>query len=224
MAYCRVVVKPGFYRTQANLREGQQGEGIGDTVVRGDLLESLEVPKGQVFVIVGDCRGEVRLNESAGLHILGDLGARVTIEGDGEMVVGGDVGVGGTILSNRIGIVMIGGDLQGEVISTGMLQLWVLGSMSGSVQTGTPSTTVHVMGDMSGRLKPFQKPSPLTLDVHGYMSEAALNAILENPYTEVSASIGYSDIPVGIHFGGRIGALGEPVGEWVVHRQRSTGQ
>jgi hypothetical protein len=106
---------------------------------------------------------------------------------------------GAVIEAENIQRVFVGGDLKGTIHSTGSLKISVDGTFHGIIYTGDPSTNLSVKGDFKGQLKPQRTAGLLYLDVQGFMSYRALDAISQQRYTQFDACVGTSDRPPGIY-------------------------
>ena len=186
--------------------------------VGSDSKEPLVLAEEQPCRIDGDCLAPIRAPEVGIVHILGDLKSTVIVGGQSEVVIAGSVAPSGAIVADGITRVLVGGDLEGTVVSSGSFMAWVNGSLRGQVETGTPMTELHVVGDFTGTLEPQEKGALLDIDVHGFMAQAAVDAILAHGYTSARFSIGLSDAEPGLRFGGPVNHS-ELTASWVVHKQ-----
>jgi hypothetical protein len=148
---------------------------------------------------VADCLADVVAPHGSVIHVYGDLRARVTVSGQCEVVVAGDVGPEGAIDGDGIVRVFIAGNLRGAVRNRGSSRVWVRGDLCGEVDTGSPSTQLHILGDCRGAIRPTAKPSLLYLEVGGFMPFELLERTAAVGYTEFNAVVRKSDRPAGIY-------------------------
>jgi len=221
VAYVSILDDPGFYKTLSQDQLGVLSPSSWGQRIDSDLTAPIEVGQSRQCRIEGDCLANIRALESGVVHILGDLSATVVVDGQGEIVIGGSVTETGRIVADGITKVLVGGDFRGQAVSSGSLMMWVHGSLTGDVETGAPSTDLHIMGDFTGSVRPHEKGALLAIDVHGFMAESDVTAILEHGYTDANFSIGISDVSPGVHFGGLLEGMKRLTGSWVVHRQDS---
>ncbi len=146
-----------------------------------------------------DCTTDMGWNDSPCVHIRGDLDATLTVAGQAQVIIGGSIRPRGKIQGQEFLNVFVGGDMAGSVATTGSGVYWINGNLTGQVVTGNPSTNVSVMGHWTGSLRPAGDVSLLWVDVNGFMSHAALEAIADLKYTQFNATIGASDEPEGIY-------------------------
>jgi hypothetical protein len=172
-----------------------------------DWLRSLR-PQTQPLTITGeneileirDCHANVTAPDGTTIHVYGDLDARITVTGQSEVVVAGDVLPGGVIDGDGIIRIYIAGRLQGEVVNRGSSVVWVGGNLSGRVGTGEPMTQLNVLGNCAGVINPVVgEPALLHLEVCGFMPFALLERTGAVGYTEFHAVIHRSDCPAGLY-------------------------
>jgi hypothetical protein len=174
-------------------------------------------------LIGGDCRGKLTLQNGGLAQIYGDLSSTVEIGDQGEVVVGGNLMPGAAIEADGIHHIFIRGDLNGTIRSPGSLHIWICGNFGGEIQTGDPSATIYVAGDVSGQIAPLAGASLLYLDVDGYVPYEILRATAAHGYTDFNASIGFSDQPPGIYppdFAERASHCHDC--RWTIHRTRES--
>lgn len=135
----------------------------------------------------------------AAVHIYGDLSARVSVSGQCEVIIAGDVLPGGSVHGDGIVRVYIGGSLRGEVVNKGSSRVWVCGDLLGRVVVGEPICQLFVNGDCLGVIEPTGDPSLLYLAVSGFMPFAALNRTAAVAYSQFNAVVHQSDCPAGFY-------------------------
>lgn len=165
----------------------------------GDLKAPQSFKTESTVLIKGDCGANLSLLQGGVVHIYGDLAKTIDLRGQGEIVIGGDVLPGAAIDADGIQTVFVGGDLRGDIHSKGSLKIWIRGNLIGTIQTGDPSTDVHVQGDLIGPLKPTSEGGLLYLDVDGFMPYGALELLSRMKYTEIRAHLAVSDHAPGIY-------------------------
>jgi hypothetical protein len=168
----------------------------------GELLFSPAFTDKASVLIEGDCRTNLSLTSGGLIHIYGDLANTITIRGQSEIVIGGHILPGAAIeLDEARGIahVFVGSDMSGTISSRGSVTVWIGGNFGGDLQTGSPSTRIHIEGDASGRVEPIHEAGLVYLDVNGFMSYRDLELIGNHNYTELNASLGISDRPPGFY-------------------------
>ena len=188
------------------------------TESKGNLKEPVEADKEAVVIVRGDCMADITLKGNGFIHVYGDLHAMIRTIGNVqcEIVIGGEIRPTAKIEVEGITRVFVGGDVKGNVVSRGSLFLWVDGDYDAALETGTPITNLHVMGDFKGSMKPFTQAALAFVDVRGFMASDKVKAVAEQHYTQFQASVGFSDQPPGLYPTPRA----EPnMAHWVVHAQ-----
>jgi hypothetical protein len=222
VAYVHVIDDPAFYMTLSQNRFGVSSQAGWSRRIDSDLDQPIEVAQHQQCRIEGDCRADVRADRSGIVHILGDLTATLVVDGQPEIVIGGSVTESGGIVASGITNVVIAGDFRGKITSSGSLRLWVHGSLTGRVETGTPSSDIAVMGDLTGTIQPHDEVAQLYVNVHGFMAEATANLLRAHPWLGPKVSIGRSDTEAGLGLGGKLGRFVNPAGLTVIHESAAS--
>lgn len=173
------------------------------------------------LLVSDDCEADVTKQGMPLIHILGDLDATLTVSGHCEIVIGGSIRPGAGIIAEE-GYVhaFIGGDLAGYVRNTGSSLIWIDGALRGEIETGQPSTHLHIMGDFGGAVRPIETGALLWVEVRGFMGSKSLETIAACKYTLFHASVGVSDQPQGIHPSEAYSQRGDGRARylrWVVH-------
>lgn len=148
---------------------------------------------------VTSCQADVTAPDGSIIHVYGDLQARITVTGQCEVVVAGDVVAGGSIHGNGLVRIYIAGSLIGEVVNKGSSRVWVGGDLRGRIGTGEPATHLYVLGDSLGVIEPTGEPSLLYLEVCGFMPYAAVLRTGAVGYTEFNAVLHRSDCLAGFY-------------------------
>ncbi len=183
---------------------------------RGNFREGPVAIEDASVWIRGDCLSDITITRGARLvHIYGDVGARVTVLGQCEVIIGGSVLKDATIRTDGIARIFLGGNLNGSIENKGSAMTWINGDCSGLLGTGSPLNVVHVMGSFGGTLRPLRPRAMLVLDIRGFMPLATLQKV-RGDYIDVMAAIGTCDYAPGLH------TMDDAQGEvrFVVHRQR----
>ncbi|HEY4309511.1 MAG TPA: hypothetical protein VGN12_08675 [Pirellulales bacterium] len=151
------------------------------------------------IIIEGACNHCVSAPDGGTIVVSGDLEAQLDLGGISEVIISGHVAPNARITSTGICHVFVNGDVRGNVSSKDSLKLWVEGSFSGELLTGSPSTHLWVSGDMDGHVRPRSKASLLWIFVDGYVHEDVLSRIADHGYTTFNASVGKSNVPKGVY-------------------------
>jgi len=214
--------------------EGEKKEAEGDKKAPGEAefprarrrrtLEAGGFRPPRMTMVHGDCLADVRLYSDSKIHIYGDLGAKLSIAGQCEVIIAGSVRESGSIETDGIARIFVGGDLAGDVRNLGSSMLWVHGNLSGDVLAGTPSTEIHVMGDWEGLVQPSQRAGMLAIEVRGYAPMESLKAIEAAPFSKFDASIAESNCEPGLYPREEVpGGLGAPRSRsnhvWAIHKK-----
>lgn len=156
---------------------------------------------GEDDAILVDCDSQALISAPNGgiVHINGDLECGLETGGYHEVVIRGNVSSNATIRVDGYPHVYIGGSCSGRIESKDGLRIWVDGDFSGSIATGNPVTQLHVKGDLTGNIEPFDEAALLYLCVEGFCASELINCISSIGYTEFNASIGVSDVDAGIY-------------------------
>ena len=211
-AHAHVVTDGAFHVSMQYWTSQWLSTGVWSVETEGDLARPVRRPGESTVLVRGDCLQPVHVTGGALIHVLGDLDAEINVEGQCEVLVGGDVKRGGRIVGDGIVRVFVGGDVHGAVRNAGSSTVWIAGSLAGEVATGTPSTKLHVMGDVSGAIAPAGEASLLQVEARGHVPWRVLAATAGRDYTEFEASVGSSDRPAGLY--------ANRLATWVIHRQR----
>ncbi|HVP09867.1 MAG TPA: hypothetical protein VMV94_01620 [Phycisphaerae bacterium] len=224
VAYCNAALGPGpgeFHRSSMYWYTKYVG---GEKIEsKGNLDKPAELEKGGGVIIRGDCLADVTVKGHAFIHVYGDLNAKITTTSNVqcEIVIGGDIKPGAMIDDDGIVTIFVGGNMSGDLQNRGSAFIWINGDLNGTVETGSPATSLHVMGDFNGMMKPLNQGALESLDVRGFMSAEKIDVIARMKHTEFQASIGFSDQPPGLYPHGQ----GQPeLVRWVIHAQRVPGK
>jgi hypothetical protein len=214
IAYINVMDNIKFYKSSAFWQYGYLQNGQWTGFSEGDLKDAL-LREGKTNILVkGDCLNNISSSDTALVHIYGNLNAELNLNGHSEVIIGGDVTSKGIIKAQGITNIYVGGNVEGSILNSSMSVVWINGKLRGEVTTGTPSTSIHIIGAVAGRIFPAKDAALLDLDVHGFMAWNLLAEIGKYPYTEFSASVGISDKPAGIYK-----STGKGRGTWVIHNR-----
>ena len=93
----------------------------------------------------------------------------------------------------------VGGSMRGRIVASGSLAIWIDGDFIGSLETGSPSTKLHILGDFTGKVTPFEKAALLWLVVKGHASDDLISTISTLGYTQFNAAIDHSDVEPGLY-------------------------
>jgi len=216
VAHVHVVQDMSFFRTIALWQRGFLSTRQWTGNVEGDLTAPLVLDGKNSILVKGDCLQRIVSPDDALVHIYGDLNAEVSVAGQSEVVIAGDVKPNGSIRADGIVRVFVGGDVYGPIRSLRSLTVWINGNLTSELSTGTPVTKVHVMGDAIGAIVPAQKAALLYVEVRGFAPWRLLSEAAQQNYTQFNATIGTSDRDPGMYPGGANGM-------WVVHRREKDG-
>jgi hypothetical protein len=187
----------------------------GDWTVRtdGDLTKAVREDRESTVLVRGDCLRQIGITGGALVHVLGDLGAEISVEGHCEVLIGGDVRKDGIIRGDGIVKIFVGGDVHGSIRNVASSTVWIAGNLGGEVATGTPSTDIHVMGDIVGGIAPAGDDAALlSVEARGHVPWRVLVKTSERAYTRFEGTIGSSDRPAGLY--------ANRLATWVIHEQR----
>lgn len=155
-------------------------------------------PYSNCKVINENSNTEIRDSEIT--HIHGDLNSNIYLDGHSELIIGGNVNPSVSIFVNGISRIFIGGDFKGSIIAKSSYSLHIMGSHSGLITTGNPSTKVIVHGDFEGKLQPNKGKGALaSIQVHGFTDIKAIKKIYANKYTQLNGAFYNSNITPGIY-------------------------
>jgi len=161
--------------------------------------DDIQIVKGEAVEVEGANKQNIIAVEGGTIHLHGSLNSDVRIGGLTELIISGDVGLESQITTAGIAHVYVGGDFCGRVTSDGSLKLWVAGSFTGELFTGTPATQLWVEKDFSGSIRPHKRAALLMLSVDGFAHETAIKQIVDSRYTVFQGSIGSSTVPKGLY-------------------------
>lgn len=134
------------------------------------------------------------------IHVIGNLNAKLTLEDHSEVVIMGDVSKDSVIYINSMSNVFIGGSLYGSIVSSDSAYIYIIGSVKGTITTGSPSTELEVNGDFSGDLKPNDKEGSLaSITVHGFTDINKIKEIFSYKYSVLKAAFHNSNAKPGIY-------------------------
>ena len=188
--------------------------------VEGDLTEELDVSdedEEAAILIIGDCKADITL-EGGYVHIMGDLDATIVATGYADIIVAGNITDNGHINLDDMAAVFIGGDVDGAIMNRDSATVWINGNLTGKIGTGSLSTELHVIGDISANIEPTRnRGGMVSIVVHGFMADGLARSIANRKNTRFHASIGKSDVSPG-HYAPQdnMRALDS---WWVVHSQ-----
>jgi len=187
--------------------------------VVGDLVEKGEFHSGTTFV-EGGILADLKCLGGSCVIVWGDLGSTLTVDGISDVVVCGDILEGGSVVSDDMLQLFVGGDMRGAVDAAGSSDVWVHGTWTGKLAPGYPSTSVVVMRDFTGTVESGrQEYGFLNFYVHGFCPTRVLGETSELAGIDVSASIGQSDCERGIY--PRVTEWGGWSDKWTVHSRRA---
>lgn len=150
-------------------------------------------------VIDGNCWSPVSAPDGGIVHIYGDLASEVRIAGHYEIVITGDVLPEAKIDASGFCHLFVGGEFSGRLRADGSSKIWIGSNFRGAIETGNPSTELHIGGIFSGDVLPAETAALLWLTVGGFASTSALTKIVNHRYTQFNASIASSDADPGLH-------------------------
>ena len=149
-------------------------------------------------VINGDPLDEIQ--ESEVVHIKGNLASDIILGDHSELVVGKDVMPDVKIYVNGLAGIFVGGDFKGKIIAKSSYSLYVMGSQSGVITTGSPTTNVIVHGDFSGKMYPNEGDGAMvSIQVYGFTDVAVINDIYSYQYTQLNGAFYNSNVDPGIY-------------------------
>jgi hypothetical protein len=154
--------------------------------------------EGRVLEVT-DCQADVVAHDGTAIHIYGDLHGRVSLIGNCDVIVTGDVLPGGSIRGGESANVYVGGNLRGEIASRNFLEIWVGAHLSGRVGTGEPMSRLRVQRDCTGIIGPEVRAAMLHLEVSGFMPFDSIERIASARYTQFVAAVHHSDRPAGLY-------------------------
>ena len=210
VAHSHIVKDGAFHRSMAFWKGGYLGTGSWTVSADGDLTKAVRQDVEATVLVHGDCLQPVSVTKGALIHVLGDLSAEIHVQGHCEVLIGGDIKKSGSVRGDWIVRVFVGGDVHGSIV--GCSKVWIAGNLNGEVATGTPSTDLHVMGDIVGRISPVGEAALLSVEAQGHVPWRVLVQTAERQYTEFQATVGSSDRPAGLY--------ATLLATWVIHEQR----
>lgn len=198
VAYCSATNDyTSFHHSMAYWNTGYLSSGTWKLEVSGDLLEVPDGGSKETVLIRGDCRADLKVRET--IHIYGDLTSKLVVRGLSEVVIGGSILSTGSVHTDDIARIFVGGDVDGRISNKGSAFVWVSGDFTGVMEAGEPNLGFHVMGDFTGTLDPNRRAAMMSLNVRGFIDGDVLNEIAVKGWTQFSASVGSSDIEPGIY-------------------------
>lgn len=198
VAYLNVCSEIAFHSSVAHWRLDPEDE-------RGSWRE---IPQQQEPVtlrgsdgieIGSDCIFPVNAEDGGTIHIKGDLKSHLVLGGHHEVVISGDVDQGATIVASGFHRLFVGGSMKGQLRSTDGAKIWVEKDFVGSLETGSPSTSLNIGGDYSGGIAPYVDAALLWMLVGGFATQESIRAISILDYTVFDAVIGRSDVEPGFY-------------------------
>lgn len=211
VAHAHVVTDNAFHRTMALWTRKYLSTGTWTVNTGGDLTKPVRGNAATVFVH-GDCRKPVHVTNDALVHVFGNLTSEIKVQGHCEVLIGGDITKTGSVRGDGIVRVFVGGHVHGAVRNGESSTVWIAGNLHGEVGTGTPSTDLHVMGDIVGKIGPVGDTALLSVEAHGFVPARVILTTAQHKYTEFHATVGSSDRPAGLY------AIGQAT--WVIHAQK----
>lgn len=157
------------------------------------------IGKDDALEIDGNAMAEISAPEGGIIHINGNVNSDIELGGHSAVIVRGDLASTSTINVSGISDMYVGGSVRGRIVSTGSLAIWIDGDFIGSLATGSPATNLHVRGDLTGRITPFENAALLWLVVKGYVSNELISDISTMGYTQFNAAIDYCDVEPGLY-------------------------
>jgi len=154
---------------------------------------------GDLVAMGTDALAEIAVPASPVVHVRGSLATTLRVDGQSEIVIGGDVRKDGRIEAEGIAVVHVQGNVDGTIACSGMAAVWVGGDLRGEVLTGMPSMHLHVKGDLLGSVRPISRPALLYVDAEGDAPSNVLAATDRYRYTELQIAARESDLAPGIH-------------------------
>ena len=212
VAHAHVVKDSAFHTSMAFWTSEYLSTGSWTVSADGDLIKAVRQDAEATVLVHGDCLQPVSVTKGALIHVLGDLSAEIRVEGHCEVLIGGDIKKSGSVRGDGIVRVFVGGDVYGTIQNVGSSTVWIAGNLNGEVATGTPSTDLHVMGDIVGRISPVGEAALLSVEARGHVPWRVLVQTAERQYTVFQATVGSSDRPAGLY--------ATSLATWVIHEQR----
>lgn len=157
------------------------------------------IGKDDALEVDGNSMAEISAPEGGIIHINGNVNSNIQIGGHSAVIVRGDLASTSTMNVSGISHIYVGGSLRGRIVSTGSLAIWIDGDFIGSLETGSPSTKLHILGDFTGKVTPFEKAALLWLVVKGHASDELISNISMLGYTQFNAAIDHSDVEPGLY-------------------------
>lgn len=157
------------------------------------------IGKYDALEVDGNAMAEISAPEGGIIHINGNVNSNIELGGHSEVIVRGDLASTSTMNVSGISHMYVGGSVRGRIVSTGTLAIWIDGDFIGSLETGNPSTNLHVRGDLTGRITPFEDAALLWLVVNGHASDELISNISMLGYTQFNAAIDHSDVEPGLY-------------------------
>ena len=149
--------------------------------------------------IDGDCVEQISMTDGGQLHINGNLNAEINTGGHHEIIIAGNVNGDAIIKCSGFCSVFVSGDFNGTIESTDSAKLWIGANFSGTIKTGTPSTSIRINGDYDGNVESLGELSLLDLTINGFAKNDSLTQISQLGYTVFNAAVGASDVEPGIY-------------------------
>lgn len=181
----------------------------------GDLDQPFFVDGRANARVAGDVNADIEFTGAAVVHILGDLNATLTLTGINEVVIAGNVTPQGAIQCDGQVELFVAGDFAGQLSATRSASAIVDGDLAGTIDAGSPSTTLTATGDYRATVTaPGDEPTVLTLRVDGFAATQSMLDLSLAGFTRVNATVGRSDVPPGLY--PEHDSAVQPVARWVV--------
>lgn len=214
VSHCDVITNHSFRSSIVFWQSGWLSKDKWSIDPVGDFVKLNDPPYEHANVLIpGDCLADMEITDGGMVHIYGNLDAKISIAGHSEIVIGGNITHNGSIHTNGIPRIFIGGNMNGTISNRRSSMIWIHSDFNGEIKTGRPTGKIHIMGDYHGSLSQLNIASGIALIVRGMMSSKSIKNATSQGYQMFYASIGKSDLPPGLY---RTGFDGY----YVVHSQK----
>ncbi len=147
-------------------------------------------------LIEGNCTSKITLPDGGMIHIKGDLTGELDVKGHCEIIIAGEVSKGALIKTDGIVDILVGGDVNGNLVNISSSVYFIKGNLNGNVVTGDPSIYLYVYGDCYASFAHYgDRGSMMRLMVEGYMPLDNMEQLQKLKYTEVLAFVQESNSP-----------------------------
>jgi cytoskeletal protein CcmA (bactofilin family) len=169
--------------------------------------------------ISGNCTENQSFKYGGQIHVDGDLDAEISGSGLLVIVIAGDVSERGVVKCSGACHVFIGGEFNGSMQFSHTSRIWIGSNCNGRIETGSPSTYIHVEGNCSGDIRPYEERALLKLIIDGSATSDYLSTIANLGYTLFHAHAATSDAQPGVYGKTLQEGKGRRIWRWSVESQ-----